>query len=525
MEDGVSFETFRSRTAELVDRFDKYREIYRRGGYDESTLRMEYLNPFFKALGWDIDNSLGHPPHLREVRVEYPASDGTSSRRADYSFRIGGQDRFVCEAKKFPEKLDHWHYQVQNYAFNLRLWVSVLTNFDELDIFVVGGKPNKTKPFSPVPGWRLYSYNYVDLAQKIWDLLSREAVEAGALEKFVQHLPKVSSGSGRQLWLIKPDRNKAVDVEFLGYLEKERARLARVLVRDNPNRNWDSESINEAVQRTIDRLLFQRVCEDRQIDTFQTLQQSVARWHASGRRQGGLWSDIVSNYPNLRAAFNGGLYGRKGEKPHFTEKCSIDDAWLENFIEEIAGEDSSYLFDQIPIEILGSVYERFLGSIVDTKGRVSEKPEIRKQGGVFYTPDHVVRFIVEKTIGPLVAGKSPDQIRKLKIVDPACGSGTFLIGALEKLTQACVEYYLAHPKERDPRAVYVDRNNDLRLTSDLKKKLAVNCIYGVDIDPQAVEVAEMSMYLKILENESRSSLNAQRNSFQTKAFFLISRKI
>jgi hypothetical protein len=109
-----------------------------------------------------------------------------------------------------------------------------------------------------------------------------------------------------------------------------------------------------------------------------------------GRRKGQLWQTIASNYPNLRAAFNGGLYGRVNQKAHFIESCNIDDQWLETFIDEIAGEDSSYLFDQIPIEILGSVYERFLGSTVDANGRVSLKPEIRRQGGVFYWPILVV---------------------------------------------------------------------------------------------------------------------------------------
>jgi len=457
-----TLDTFIAKVIELATRFEKYREEYRRGGYDESTLRLEYLNPFFKALGWDVDNERGHPPHLREVRVEYPTADGDSSRRADYVFRIGGLDHFVCEAKKYPEKMDHWHYQAQNYAFNLRLWVSVLFNFDELHLFVVGGRPNKSKPFSPVPGWKLWSYQYENLAKKIWNLLSRDAVASGSLEKFVQELPKISPRAGKQLWLIKPDRTRTVDAEFLAYLETERAHLAKHLVRDNSNVNWDASGISETVQRTIDRLLFQRICEDREIDTFQTLRQAVAKWHGDGRHKGQLWANVVSNYSNLRAAFNGGLFGRAGQKPHLVESCFIDDQWLENFIEEIAGEESPYLFDQIPIEILGSVYERFLGSTIDAKGRVVQKPEIRKQGGVFYTPSYVVKYIVEKSIGPIVSGKTPEQIRRLRILDPACGSGSFLIAALEKLSQACIEYYMAHPKEQSPSIVYIDPSYSTR---------------------------------------------------------------
>jgi hypothetical protein len=295
------FDAFRSRVKELVDRFEKFKPDYRRETYDETTLRLEYLNPFFEALGWDVSNNLGHPPHLREVRVEYPAQDGTSSRRADYVFRVGGFERFVCEAKKFPERLDNSHYQVQNYAYNLRLWIAVISNFDELHLFVVGGKPNKARPFTPVSGWRLYSWEYENSAKRIWDLLSRDAVENGSLEAFIQLLPKVSSRGGKQLWLIKPDRNKAVDVDFLNYLERERARLAQHLVRDNPSIRGQRPALNEAVQRIIDRLLFQRVCEDREIDTFQPLRKALDSWEASGRRAGDLWHRIVDNLPLVRA--------------------------------------------------------------------------------------------------------------------------------------------------------------------------------------------------------------------------------
>src|SRR5690242_12039934 len=135
---GAGLDRFKAKLSELTARFETFREEYRRVGFDEFTLRLEYLNPFFKALGWDVDNERSHPPHLREVRVEYPTTDGDSHRRADYVFRIGGLDRFVCEAKKYPEKMEHWHFQAQNYAFNLRLWVSILFNFDEFTLFVVG---------------------------------------------------------------------------------------------------------------------------------------------------------------------------------------------------------------------------------------------------------------------------------------------------------------------------------------------------------------------------------------------------
>jgi hypothetical protein len=514
---GREFDQFLAVLDRLCQRFAKYRPEYRKG-LDEYSLRNEYLDPFFEALGWDVRNTKDDPPFMRDVRVEYRAYDGVINGKADYVFRIGGFDRFVCEAKKFPEKLENHRFQLQNYVYNLRLWIGLTTNFDELNLFVVGGKPSREKPFSVVPGWRLCYQDYRDAAPKIWDLLSRQAVAAGSLEAFIQNLPKVTSRTDRQLWLIKPDRNRAVDTDFLQYLEGERARLAKSLIRHNAALHWDVESINEAVQVILDRLIFQRVCEDRDIDTFQTLRQALSLWERHGRRKGELWTVIVGNQANMRAAFNGGLYGRAGAPAHFVESCVVDDRWLADFIDHLAGDESPYLFSTLPIEILGSVYERFLGSVIDEQGNVTPKPEIRKQGGVFYTPEHIVAHIVDGALAPLLDGKTPEQMRRIRILDPACGSGTFLIRALEKLFQAHIHYYHLNVDKRDGKSVYLDAHGDLKLTSEPKKRIAKDCIFGVDIDRQATEVSEMSIYLKILEGETQSTLGRQRVLFPNETF-------
>lgn len=514
---GRDFDHFFEVLGRLCQRFEKYRPEYRRG-LDEYSLRNEYLDPLFEALGWDVRNTKDDPPFMRDVRVEYRTYDGVVNGKADYVFRVGGFDRFVCEAKKFPEKLENHRFQVQNYVFNLRLWIGLTTNFDELNLFVVGGKPSREKPFSVVPGWRLCYQDYLAAAPKIWDLLSRQAVAAGSLERFIQDLPKVTSRTERQLWLIKPDRNRAVDTDFLQYLEGERARLAKSLIKNNTALRWDADSINEAVQVILDRLIFQRVCEDRDINTFQPLRQALALWEQHGRRKGELWILIVGNQVNMRAAFNGGLYGRAGAPSHFVDDCLVDDRWLADFIDHLAGDESPYLFSTLPIEILGSVYERFLGSTIDDQGNVTPKPEIRRQGGVFYTPEHIVAHIVDRALAPLLDGKTPEQMRRIRILDPACGSGTFLIRALEKLFQAHVHYYHLNPDKRDGKSVYFDPHGDLKLTSELKKRIAKECIFGVDIDRQAVEVSEMSIYLKILEGETQSTLGRQRVLFPNETF-------
>lgn len=189
---------------------------------------------------------------------------------------------------------------------------------------------------------------------------------------------------------------------------------------------------------------------------------------------------------------------------------------------------SPYAFAVIPADILGHVYEQFLGKVIhltsDHRAVVEEKPEVRKAGGVYYTPTYIVRYIVEKTVGPLLAGKSPKQLEQLTVLDPACGSGSFLLGAFEYLLDWYLAYYVAHEpdgwaKRKNPplyettpnagrdafgnRQSPIGNSRNWQLTTAERKRILVAHLYGVDIDAQAVEVTKLSLLLKVLEGEAR----------------------
>lgn len=378
-------------------------------------------------------------------------------------------------------------------------------------------------------------------------MLARPSVAAGSIEKLIESLPrKPLKGKARQQWLIKPDRTRAVDAEFLRYLDEQRRELASDIYRHNPASIVTAgDQLNEAVQRVIDRVLFLRICEDRDIDTGRPLARILDDWlenqpdsplrakpqplpnlvrddDEAARRYGAkpppapFYQALVRHFQALdrRPAthipyFNGQLF-----KPHFSEELKVGDEFLANFIRDLSADDSNYLFSSLPVEILGSVYERFIGKTVRPKGvgiTVDEKPEVRKAGGVYYTPRYIVSYIVEQTVGQLLAGKSPKQVEKLRILDPSCGSGSFLIRAYERVMEHHVEWFLAHPDEQRPRLCYRDGSGDLRLTTALKYQILTNNIYGVDIDGQAVEVTQLSLYLRMLQGETRQTMYAQRD--------------
>jgi hypothetical protein len=513
-----SSDLFKSELARLTASFHKNYSHLKTDAYDESALRNDYLNPLWRSLGWDVENVQGSTQPLREVQIESRVDIAGRKKRADYLFRTDGIDRFVCEAKKPKEELAARDaYQVQRYAFNLKLLIATLTNFESIKIYVVGGKPDQGAPWDVCKQWNYLEYT--DNAQELWNLFARENVALGSLDRFVASLPKkVIKGKARQGWLIVPERLRTVDANFLEYIEEEREELARDLVRENPTIEWDDNLLNECVQRILDRILFVRICEDRDIDTGRTLESLLKEWQDIRTVKSSFYSRVVRHFNSLDESFNGALF----KKGHISESLNISDAYLLNIITDLSSEDSPYLFSTLPVEILGSVYERFIGKVVHlTKGnkvKAELKPELRKAEGVYYTPRFVVNYIISKTVGRLVDGKNPKEVSKLRFIDPSCGSGSFLLRVFELLCEHHLRWLLANPNQQKPETCYRDDQNSLQLTTHLKKQIMLNSVFGVDLDPQAVEVTMLSLYLKILEGETRTTLGKQHTLFPKETF-------
>lgn len=556
----MTFETFEPELHRLVASFTRQFADLTGPGYAEAQLRDDFLNPLFRALGWDLENKAGHIQNDREVEIESRTDIAGKAKRADYLFRTDGTNRFVCEAKKPRETLGPKHaFQAKRYAWNKALPLAVLSDFEEIKIYVVGGKPHLDRPDEGL--WKRWHFSeFPAVAREIWDLLSRPAVAAGSIDALLDSLPKRPStgrGKARQLYLIKPDRTRALDTEFLGFLDEARRSLGSDLVKHNPEGDIrDVARLTEAVQHILDRLLFLRICEDRDIDTGTRLDSIVQTWQrnygredtkryrqtvllegdASGKTSAGrtedappesLWYAIVRHFRALdrRPAshvpfFNGQLF-----KHHFTEDLIVGDQWLADFIGELSDEESPYLFNVIEVEILGNVYERFLGKTVRPHGRgvtIEEKPEVRKAGGVYYTPRYIVDYIVEQTVGRLLTpilevrtfAAFEKQTAALRLLDPACGSGSFLLRTFERVCEHWQRRLTRVPAERRPELCWVDpATGDVHLSIDLKRRILRDNIYGVDIDAQAVEVTQLSLYLKMLENENRITLQRQRELF------------
>lgn len=501
--------------AALVERFADHREAYRAGTYNEAQLRREFIDPLFKALGWDVDNTAGYAEAYKDVIHEDSIRIGGAVKAPDYCFRIGGARKFFLEAKKpsVDIKGDPTPaYQLRRYAWSGKLPLSILTDFEEFAVYDCRVKPDKGDKSSTA---RIAYYTFDQFTDpKVWgeiaSVFAREAILKGSFDRYAQS--------------TKRKRGTAeVDDAFLAEIEQWRDELARNIALRNAD--ITQRQLNTAVQLTVDRIIFLRICEDRGIEDYGRLQALL-----NGER---VYERLFEHFEQADKRYNSGLFyfqaeAGRGEPDTLTPKLAIDDKVLKGIIKGLYYPDSPYEFSVLSADILGHVYEQFLGKVIRlTKGhraQIEEKPEVRKAGGVYYTPTYIVDYIVTNTVGKLLEGQSvkwigtekgravdqPRLSRTLRVLDPACGSGSFLIGAYQHLLDWHLKWYLEHEPEkwakRKRPPIAANQRGEYRLTIPERKRILLEHIYGVDIDAQAVEVTKLSLLLKVLEGETAHSL-------------------
>ena len=544
---------------DLVERFERNRAAYRSGRYNETQVRREFVDPFFKALGWDIDNEQGYAEAYKDVIHEDAIRIAGGLTAPDYCFRIGGARKFFVEAKRPAVDVrgdTHPAYQLRRYAWSAKLPLSILTDFEEFAVYDCRLKPAKTDKAGKARTLYLTYDAYPDRWADIAAIFARDAILKGSFDKYAESTKRKRGTS-------------EVDDAFLSEIESWRDLLARHIALRNPA--LSQRELNFAVQRTIDRIIFLRICEDRGVEPYGRLQALL-----NGE---GIYGRLFELFDRADQRYNSGLFhfqreGNRDEPDALTPGLVIDDKPLKTILARLYYPDSPYEFSVLPADILGQVYEQFLGKVIRlTAGHravVEDKPEVKKAGGVYYTPTYIVDYIVEHTVGTLLDGKTPRSAAKLRILDPACGSGSFLLGAYQRLLDWHLAYYTAHGPEkwargRNPRIYQAgtagsrqlraeaaraggsrqsevrgqesevrgqeeeegggqsaaanrksqigNRQSSWRLTTAERKRILLNNIFGVDIDPQAVEVTKLSLLLKVLEGESGEALQRQYELF------------
>lgn len=497
----------RETVRELVKKFGEKRAEYMRSTYNETLLRVDFLNSFLEALGWDVENKKGAPQHLREVVHEdivvIDDDEGSASKKPDYAFRLGSERKFFLEAKKPSVAIatsDRSAFQVRRYGWNAQMPISLLTNFDKLAIYDCSSRPLPTDNAS-VARIKVYSYTeYAEKFDEIYDQISREVVYSGRFDS-VFSVDRARTGT------------EPFDEFFLNQIERWRKSFAEDLIVNNRALNQDE--INFLLQRLLNRIIFLRVCEDRDLEKYESLKNVQS------------YQDLKKLFMSADQRYNAGLFNFIEDELSLNIQIS-DDVLIQVF-RELYFPESPYAFTVVEADVISEIYEIFLGKevqlVAGARIKIVEKPEVVESSGVVASPKYIVDTIVQRTMGPVCRDKTPAELSHLRVADIACGSGTFLLAAYEYLLNYHLEWYLKDGAEKYQDRIYEGTGGNWYLTLYEKQRILLNNIYGVDLDLQAIEVSQFSLFLKVLENETAASVKAHLNKYRTRALPNLSENI
>ena len=385
---------------ELVAKFRENDADVRGAGYREHQLRVEYLNPLFELLGWDVTNRQGKPVAFKDVVHEDAVRVEGRAKAPDYGFRTDGTRRFFVEAKSPAVGVDDASsaLQLRRYGWSAKLPLSILTDFEKIKIYDCRVQPKDDDPSDCALLLEFGCDEFSNRWDELLNLLSREAVIEGSLDEFADERAQ-STG-------FVP-----VDEAFLEQIEKWRWWLAQDIARLN---DISLSELNSSVQLIIDRIVFLRIAEDRGIEQHGRLLQL--------REGSNVYRRLLDVFGQADARYNSGLFhfensaGQHGAPDTVTPKLKISDVIIRDMLTGLYRPDSPYEFSVMPAEILGQIYEQFLGKVIRLTGTgatVEDKPEVKKAGGVYYTPVDIVRYIVDASIAPYLTAPPLESSRKV----------------------------------------------------------------------------------------------------------------
>ena len=465
----------------LVANFKRHESTYVRSTscYNEESCRLEFIDKFFAALGWDVGNEAGLSASTKEVVVEKTVENG---KIPDYTFTLKGISKFFVEAKKPSVDIlndKKAAFQTRKYGWNAKHGLAVLTNFRDLVIFDTTIPPD---PEQDARVARIAAFHYDEFvaeAEQISEYISKDAVYSGVFDSLIRKLAKT------------PCPNKiSVDKHFLEKINKWRLMLSQRLYKI-PKYNSNLQLLSLVVQRFINRMVFVRICEDRQLPLYENLTQTVI-----SRTK--LKLKLTKLFRECDKRYNSGLFSDEDLV------LDLDDEIIAGMVEDLYFPNCIYDFSIIGPYILGQIYELFLTQklrVVNGNLELATKDEYEDRS-VVSTPQEIVRYMVSLSMGELCKNLSPEQLTELRIADISCGSGIFLQEAFQFVVDCMTRWY----EQNAPAHLEEGARGEKRLPFNDRKRILISCFFGVDIDESAVSCAKFSLLLKLLEGESCDSL-------------------
>lgn len=457
----------------LIDRYSENHEHYISSNFNESECRLEFIDKLLEYFGWDVQNNSGKKPQYKEVLVESYEQD---LGKPDYTMTLNGKSIFFVEAKKPHVNIlleKSCCFQARRYGWSAKHKIVILTNFEDFVIYDSTFMPKFDDNTNSNLIGRYHYTDYLNKYDEIYSLISQETVYDGTYDKKFE---------------INTSLGLDVDDVFLTQINEWRLELGTYLYKKEKN----LKNINLEIQTLINQVIFLRICEDRDLPLYKTLQNSILDENT-------LQIELSKLFNMADKRYNSGIFKEKELLKIFSNSI------LKNMINSLYYPISPYDFTVISSNILGEIYELFLSeTLVEENGSIklqAKKDNLNRS--IVTTPYDIVKYMTEKSLDKVIKNKTPDDIKKMKFADIACGSGIFLTNLLEYLINYCESWY-----EKNKCFDYIEEtyNNSYRLKYIEKKNILLSCIYGNDIDYQAVEVAKFSLLLKVLENENTKSV-------------------
>ena len=448
---------------------EKYRDAVKEGRvnrYNEEMTKKDFILPLFDALGWKTADS-------REVSAE----EKISKKRVDYGFRINNIPKFFLEAKSFKEDLDNRKFieQAINYSWHKGCTWAILTNFESIKIF--NAEVKTEHPWLSQLKPTLHCNEFVAKFDELY-LLSRESLENGLLDREAEKWGKKT-------------KKTPINERLLNDFTHFRDILSKNIIKLNTSKKLTEEELDESVQRLLDRLIFIRNCEDRELEP-KILIANYREWESKGK--GNLVKSLRQTFVHFDNEYNSKIFAN-----HLCDDLDLDNEVLHEVIEGLytTKENETYDFSIIDADVLGTIYEQYLSHILkktEKRAKLTENHLHRKEQGIYYTPTYIVDYIVKNTLGEKLKEKRID-VEKVRVLDLSCGSGSFLIKAFDVLN----DYY----KKNDENYKQTQLGSESGLPFKIKSRILQNNIFGVDLDKQAIEIAQLNLLLKIAEKSHR----------------------
>jgi len=455
----------------LVDRFLEAKTGGNLNYASEATMRT-WIDELLSVFGWNVqDTKQVLTEHtLNKAEREKLKEIGSTNIRPDYTLVNGKVPLLFIDAKSLEVDIDNSKevaFQIRSYGWSIGSPYSIVTNFDQLAVYDCSYMPSLYDDARYARRVFLRAEDFVENINLLTVFLSRDNILAGKT-KFVQA------------------EKESLDEKFSAMLGKIRINLAKAIIEKN---QIDSVNVlSYYVQTIINRILFIRVCESRGLEKDGLLKTFLRDnfWEAFKQ----------SSYCEFYNHYDGPMFKKNPSLHSLVIENDVFESFLKNLYYP-----SPYRFDVIPLKTISDIYDLFLGYQLLVKGsEVSDelKSEFKKSNGAVTTPENLVNQVIESTIpSDDIANLTIDQCFNLKIVDVACGSGVFLVGAYD--------YLIKQIEKKLERGEYCKEDYYTRLDTPVlniegRRKLINDCMYGVDINPEAVEVTKMSLCLKLIDN-------------------------